>query len=112
MPHVKSLEAGNIFAQIDARPPLMRQAAARTYIGSEVDWPMIYRDGYELSSGWVRLLFTPERKSLQMIAGTAALSDYPQLKRLQVGAAVRVCGTISKVEALQIELDIRRLTFL
>ena len=108
----RSLEPSAIFKEIEAQPPLMRSRAARAYQGMESDWSLIFANAQEGRSGDARLYFNCEpRRMMGMISGNASLRKYPQLRRLQAGTPVRVRGTIQKVDACFIELEIRDLVF-
>ena len=106
-----SLEPSAIFKEIEAQPPLMRPQAARAYQGMESDWPLTFANAQEGRSGEAHLYFNFEPHAMRMVRGNASLRKYPQLRRLQVGAPVRVRGRIKKVDTFFIELDIQDLVF-
>ncbi|MDP3723181.1 MAG: hypothetical protein Q8R91_06785 [Candidatus Omnitrophota bacterium] len=107
--HTPDLSA--IFKEIKAQPPLMRQQAARAYCGMEGDWPLTFANAQEGRPGEAHLYFNIEPYSMRMIRGNVSLRKYPKLRRLEVGASVRVRGNIQKVDTFFIELDIRDLVF-
>lgn len=111
MPEVKTFESGEIFAAIEAQPPLMRPQAACAYRGLEGDWPLTFANAQEGRSGEVRLYFNIEPHSIKLVSGNVSLRKYPQLRQLQVGTPIRVHGTIRNIDALFIKLDIRNLVF-
>ena len=106
-----SLEPSAIFKEIEAQPPLMRPQAARAYQGMEGDWPLTFANAQEGRSGEAHLYFNFEPHAMRMVRGNVSLRRYPQLRRLQVGAPVRVRGRIQKVDAFFINLEIRDLVF-
>ena len=101
-----SLEPSNIFSELKMCPPLMREQAKVAYVGKEVVWLVIFMDGYEQSSGQVRLTFQPDPDQLKLISGTVRLSDYPWLKSTPAGEAIHVRGRIKKIDTLSIELEL------
>ena len=100
-----------ILAEIQAQPPLMRQEAAKAYIGRMVNWPVTFANASEQSSGLAHLIFRFDSHHINMITGNVSLSDYPQLRALRSGERLRVRGTIRKIDQLFIELDIIKLVF-
>ena len=107
-----SLEPLAIFKDIEAQPPLMRPKVARAYRGVEGNWPLTFANAQEGRSGEARLYFNVEpRAIMKMVSGSVSLRKYPQLRRLEVGASVRVRGRIQKVDTFFIELEIRDLVF-
>ncbi len=103
------MDPARIAGEIESQPPLMRKEAASAYCGKEVDWFLIYRNGYEVSSGRVQLLFAHGVGHTPMVTGTVTFSEYPQLRHLRAGETVRVRGTICSIDTLQVVLDIREL---
>ena len=95
-----------IYADIEAQPPLMRAEAARAYIGAEVDWPVTFADGHETDPGQARLSFRFKPNEVRTVVGEASLSRYPQLRSMRVGEPLHVRGNIHKINTLIIELDI------
>ena len=110
-PKTGSRGLSTIIEEIQAQPPLMRPQAARAYHGIEGEWVLTFANAQEGPSGQARLYFTAEPHAMKMINGRVSLRKYPQLRQLQVGAPVRVRGTIRRIEPLFIELDIRDLVF-
>ena len=107
-----SLVPSAIFKEIEAQPPLMRPQVARAYRGMEGNWPLTFANAQEGRSGEARLYFNVEPHAImKMVSGSVSLRKYPQLRRLEVGAAVRVRGRIQKVDTFFIELDIQNLVF-
>ena len=104
-----SLEPSEIFAKIEACPPLMREQAKAAYLGKEVAWPVIFVDGYEQSSGHARLTFQYQPSEVKFIGATARLSDYPWLKSTRAGETIRLRGRIRSINTLAIELDLKEL---
>ena len=102
---IKPLEPSKIFAKIAACPPLMREQASIAYIGKTVTWSAIFVNGYEQSSGQVRLTFQPEPNEIKFIGATVRLSDYPWLKSTRAGETIHVRGRIKKIDTLCIELE-------
>jgi len=105
------INPATIFAEIQAQPPLMRQEAAKAYIGKMVNWPVTFANASEQSSGQAHLIFRFDPHDMSMITGNVLLSDYPQLRALRSGERLRVRGTIRKIDQLFIELDISKLVF-
>ena len=46
-----------LFTQINSLPPLMRADAANAYVGTMVEWNLIFGDGDETGSGLDLLFF-------------------------------------------------------
>ena len=111
MAEVSALEPGEIFAEFEAQPPLRRPELIKQYLGMSVDWPVTFASAWESNSGMARVIFRFGRANVRMIAGDVSLSNYPQLKRLRAGEALRVRGRIRGVSILSIELDITELLF-
>ncbi|PIQ83469.1 MAG: hypothetical protein COV75_07485 [Candidatus Omnitrophica bacterium CG11_big_fil_rev_8_21_14_0_20_63_9] len=100
-----SLEGpGKIFSEIKAQPPLMQEQERSMYVGKEVDWTLLFADGYEASPGVARVMFRSEPNVLQFVAMNVRLADYPWLKSMHRGEVVRVRGRISGFSALSVEL--------
>lgn len=89
----------------------MRPEARQTYQGMEVDWSVTFTNAQAHRSSRASVYFSSGPHLLSMIVGKVLLSEYPRLKRLQVGAPVQVRGTIRKIDALFIELEIQDLVF-
>lgn len=102
-----------IFAKIEAQPPLMRQQAAGAYIGKEVHWALTFSNGSESRPGEAWLIFRFDSHDLKMVTGCALLSDYPSLRVIRPGETVLVHGRIKKIDelGLSIELEIQDLVF-
>ena len=109
MSDVTFLDSANIFAEIDAHPPLMREEAVKTYAGKDVDWLLTFFSGREFGSGGVRLTFRVASQGLGMVVGAVSLSDYPWLRSLHADEVVRVRGRIHTIDTLSIELEISEL---
>ena len=109
MTAAKALESSDIFEEIQAQPPLMRQEIRDTFIGKEVEWLLTFANG-SVSRGQAEVYFNAGPRDSGMVAGTASLAEYPWLKSLRVGEAVRVHGRINCVQALMIDLDILELS--
>ena len=105
-------DPSQIFAELDAQPPLMRSQVIAPYIGMGVDWPVTFANASEDRSGRVHLLFQFDSRSVRIITGEIPLSEYPQLRSTQAGAQLRVCGTIRKIDTLSVGLEITELLFL
>ena len=99
-----------ILTQIGSLPPLMRANAANAYIGKSVEWDLIFVDGDGTVPGRARLVFRAGSTGVRMIMADASLEDYPYLRSLPSGEAVRVRGRIKKIDALFIQLDLTELT--
>ena len=108
MTAAKALESSDIFEEIQAQPPLMRQEIRDTFIGKEVEWLLTFANG-SVHRGRAEVYFHAGPRNSGMVAGTASLAEYPWLKSLRVGEVVRVHGHISRVQALMINLDILEL---
>ena len=104
----KVLEPSEILEEIRTQPPLMRQEVRDTFIGKEVEWLLTFANG-SLSRGRADVYFNTAPHDIGMVAGTASLTEYPWLKSLKVGEAVRVHGRINRVQALMVDLDILEL---
>lgn len=111
MSEIGSFEPADIFAAIEARPPLMRKEAAASFIGREVNWTLTFSNGSEERPGQAWLIFRSDPHHVKMVAGYASLSDHPNLKTLQPGETVLASGRIRKIDTLYIELDIQDLVF-
>ena len=98
-----------LFTQINSLPPLMRADAANAYVGTMVEWNLIFVDGDETVSGRARLVFRSGATGVRMIMTDASLEDYPYLRSLPSGEAVRVRGRIRNIDALCINLDLTEL---
>ena len=105
------LAPSGIFAEVESRPPLMREQAKAKYLGKQVKWALAFLDGRAGQDGEARLTFHFDPQDIRMVSGSVRLSDYPRLRSTSVGERIRVRGTIRKVDALCIELDIRDLVF-
>lgn len=106
---VTFLDPANIFAEIDAYPPLMRREAVANYVGREVDWPLTFFDAHELGSDRARVVFHVASQGMGFVKGTASLSDYPWLKSFHSGETVHVRGRICNIDTMFIELEISEL---
>ena len=100
-----------IFTQIDSLPPLMRANAANAYVGKAVEWDLTFVDGSETVPGRAHLVFRSGSTGVRMIMVDASLEDYPYLRSLPSGEAVRVRGCIRKIDTLCINLDVTELVF-
>ena len=100
-----------IFAEVEARPPLMRPRFAEKYLGVEVDWPVRFADAWEKDAEMLRVAFHLEAATIQAIMGEVRRADHPQLERLHAREPLRVRGRIRSVRAHWIELDITELLF-
>ena len=98
-----------IFTQIDSLPPLMRADAANAYVGKTVEWDLTFVDGDETAPGRAHLVFRSGSTGVRMIMADASLEDYPYLRSLPSGEAVRVRGRIKNIDALCINLDLTEL---
>jgi hypothetical protein len=103
------MNPSEIIAEIGSKPPLMREDAARAFVGKDIDWTLIYRNAYETSSGRVRLMLGEESDSMNFITGAVLLGSYPELKSLPANEKVRVRGIITSIESHQIEISIQGL---
>ena len=106
MSDITFLDPANLFAEIDAQPPLMRDEAAKRYVGREVDWPLTFFSGHEHDLGQARVMFRVASQGIGMVVGAVSLSDYPWLRSLHADEAVRVRGRIRNIDTMSIELDI------
>ena len=105
MSETRALEPEAIFAEVDACPPLMRKEAKSRFIGQEVDWTLVFTDGWQESSGLARLAFRQQRNMVQFVAATVPLTDCPWLKHMHAGEIMRVRGRISELSRLAIMLE-------
>ncbi len=99
------LEPGDIFAEIEACPPLMRTQTKAVYIGREVDWTLTFADGYEDRPGYARVMFHYQPHEVKFIAMGVPLADYPWLRPTHPGEVIRVRGRIADIGTLSIELQ-------
>jgi len=106
MSTVRALSASEIFADIKAQPPLMREQAAKAYLGQEVDWALTFTNGSEEPIGRAWLMLRRNPRDLELIVGGVSLATYPSLRSLRPGEPVRVRGRIRKANPLYIELEI------
>ena len=104
-----TLEPSRLFAEIDARPPLMRDEVMQMYIGRTVDWRLTFRNGSTNDRGQAWLIFNSQPNGVRMVTGTAQLSRYPGLRSLPSGETVRVRGRIRKMDSVCLDLDIDEL---
>ena len=109
MSDVTFLDPANIFAEIDAHPPLMRRQAVAQYVGRDVDWLLTFFDAHELGNDRARVTFHVASQGMGLVKGAVSLSDYPWLKSLHADEAVRVRGRIRNIDAMSIELEIGEL---
>ena len=105
-------EPSEIFAEMDAQPPLKRGEVAGMYLGKEVYWSLLFANADELSQGGAWLLFRFDPDHVRMVVGTVRLIDYPSLRSLRVGETVFVRGRIRKIDILSIELEIQDIVLL
>lgn len=106
MPANVELTPAQVFAEIEAQPPLMRPQTARAYLGMDVDWPLTFANAKAGRAGEVSVYFHSESHRLSLVTGDVSLRKYPQLKQLRIGAPVHVRGKIRNADALFIELEI------
>ena len=109
MSSVAFLDPANIFAEIEAHPPLMREEAVKTYVGKDVNWTLTFWTGHMLDDHRVRLAFRVASQGISMVMGTVSLSEYPWLKALHANEMVQVSGRIRDIEPMSLELDISEL---
>ena len=95
-----------IFADIEAQPPLMRPQTARAYRGMAVDWSLTFANAKADRAGEVSVYFHSESHRLSMVTGKVSLRRYPQLKQLRIGTLVHVRGKIREADTLFIELEL------
>ena len=105
MTETRVLEPEAIFSEISAQPPLRRDEARASYVGREVDWTLVYIDGWEQSRGRARLAFKQERSIVKCVFATVPLSDCPWLRHVHSGETIRLRGRIADIDGLSIELD-------
>jgi len=99
-----ALEPEAIFSAVSAQPPLRRDEARASYVGREVDWTLVYIDGWEQSRGRARLAFKQERSIARCVFASVPLTDCPWLKHLHAGEIMRVRGRIAELNQLTITL--------
>ena len=104
MAEVRALEASEIFAKINAQPPLMRAKAWATYLGKEIDWITTFFSGEIESEERVFLAFRHEASD-KMIFVRVTLTDYPWLTATRRGELVRLRGRIKDISPLAINLE-------
>lgn len=105
MPTRAKVEPSEIFAEIDACPPLMRERKKVVYLGKDVDWVLNLVNGWEERSGQARLALKEQRSIVQYVAATVPLSDCPWLRHVHAGELLRVRGRIADVGTMSIELE-------
>ena len=98
-----------IFADIEAQPPLMRAEVSQRYLGEEIDWLLTFTNGRELDAGRAWLTFDFDPRSIKVIVAEVGLAEYPHLRTMRAGELLRIRGTIRKINALSIELEITAL---
>ena len=98
------VEPEEIFAEIKAQPPLMRERAKSTFIGKEIDWVLTLVDGWEKGRGYARLMFRRQPSDVGFVAANVPLSDCPWLKHTHAGETIRLRGSIADGDTLTIEL--------
>jgi len=99
-----------LFAHLEAQPPLMRASAGNAYVGKEVNWNLMFVDGSERVTGKASLIFDTGVLGDRMIRGDVSLTEHPYLRSLPSGEPVRVRGTIRRVDALFVELEVAEMT--
>ena len=104
MAEMRTLEPEAIFSEISAQPPLRRDEARASYVGREVDWTLVYIDGWEQSRGRARLAFKQERSIVKCVFATVPLADCPWLKHMHAGEIMRVRGRIAELNRLTLTL--------
>jgi len=112
MAQVSVLEPEAIFSEIATHPPLKREEVRASYLGREVDWALVYIDGWEQSRGRARLAFKQERSIVQCIFATVPLADCPWLKHMHAGEVMRVRGCIAELDGLTMTLKGARVSHL
>lgn len=95
----------DIFAELEACPPFMRDQAKAAYLSREVDWILTLADGHEERPGWARLMFRRRRSDLGFVAARVPLSDCPWLRHVRSGETIRLRGRIAGIDALSIEVE-------
>ena len=100
-----TLEPSQIFAEVNACPPLMREQTKAKYLGQEVIWNGLFADGYEDQLGQARISLYFDQNDVRIIVASIVLLDYPWLKSMPAGSPLNIRGRISKIGALSIELD-------
>lgn len=105
------LQPVEIFAAIDAQPSLMREDACEAYVGKEIDWSLAFINAKKSGRGQALAVFHFKPRGLRLIMGKARLSAHPELEFMRDGEIARVRGTIRRIDALCIELDIRDMVF-
>ncbi len=95
---------GTIFAEIEACPPLMRDDAKTKFIGREVDWTLVFANGWQESADLARLTFRQERGVVEFVAASVPLTECPWLKHMHAGEIMRVRGHIAELTRMTIEL--------
>ena len=106
-----SLEPATIFAEIEARPPLMREEAKAKYLGKQVRWMLMFLDGRRDQEGEAHLTFHFNSEDVRMVSGNVPLPRYPRLRSMQPGEFLCVRGAIRKIDSLCIELEIHDFVF-
>lgn len=104
MSEVGALGASEMFAKINAQPPLMRAKAWATYLGKEIDWTTTFFSG-EIESGERVFLAFRHEASDKMIFVRVTLTDYPWLMSTRRGELVRLRGRIEDINPLTIDLE-------
>jgi len=82
------VEPGEIFADIEARPPSVREAAKQAYIGAEADWTLTFADGFEARSAQARLLFRYRPHDVKYVAASVPRSACPWWRAMRRGEPV------------------------
>ena len=105
MPTGTKVEPSELFAKIDACPPLMREQAKAMYLGKEVDWILNLVNGWAERSEHARLALRQERSNVQFVIATVPLSDCPWLRHVHTGERLRIRGRIADIDGMSIELE-------
>ena len=107
---ISAVDPSEIFAKIEASPPLMREQVKAAYVGKKVDCTATFLDGHVDPDGFARLAFHYDPHEVRMLIVRVALVNYPWLRTTRSGEAVRLHGRISKIENLSIELETATVT--
>ena len=109
MSELESVEPAEIFAEMDAQPPLVRQQAAAIYLDREVCWSLRFANATEPNQGQAHLIFRFDPYDIRMVVGDILLSEYPSMMGARVEENVLVRGRIRKIDNLCIKLEIHDL---
>jgi hypothetical protein len=102
---VMPITFAEIFAAIDAAPPLERDAVAARYRGIAVQWSTWLRSARGTGRDDEVAVRLVTSESIRTVACTVRLSEYPELRVVLQETRIQITGRIAGVDLLNIELE-------